>query len=168
MTGSGAAAAVDETARPATTALTRPRSHLRMKAILPIPRTALPRRAVNGHTTGSPTRRGEGETALPAAGCDATSIDHPLRPLPSDRRPRRVAQLFAGLCLYGLTAAMLVLAGLGLDPWDVLHQGLARTFGLGIGTWAIFVSFAVLLAWWPLRQRPGFGTLANALVVGAV
>jgi uncharacterized membrane protein YczE len=109
-----------------------------------------------------------GKTALPAAGCDATSIDHPLRPLPSDRRPRRVAQLFAGLCLYGLTAAMLVLAGLGLDPWDVLHQGLARTFGLGIGTWAIFVSFAVLLAWWPLRQRPGFGTLANALVVGAV
>jgi len=95
-------------------------------------------------------------------------VNHPLAPIPPDRRPRRFAQLFAGLCLYGLTAAMLVLAGLGLDPWDVLHQGLARTFGLGIGTWAIFVSFAILLAWWPLHQRPGFGTVANAVVVGAV
>ena len=95
-------------------------------------------------------------------------MSHPLRPIPSDRRLRRFAQLFAGLCLYGVTAAMLVLARLGLDPWDVLHQGLARTVGLGIGTWAIFVSFAVLLAWWPLRQRPGIGTLANALVVGGV
>ena len=95
-------------------------------------------------------------------------MNHPLAPIPPDRRPRRFAQLFAGLCLYGLTAAMLVLAGLGLDPWDVLHQGLARTFGLGIGTWAIFVSFAILLAWWPLHQRPGFGTVANAVVVGAV
>ncbi len=63
---------------------------------------------------------------------------------------------------------MLVLANLGLDPWDVLHQGLARTFGLGIGTWAIIVSFCVLLLWWPLRQRPGLGTVANALMVGIV
>lgn len=63
---------------------------------------------------------------------------------------------------------MMVLAGLGLDPWDVLHQGLARTFGLRIGTWVIIVSFVVLALWWPLRQRPGFGTVANALLVGAV
>jgi uncharacterized membrane protein YczE len=63
---------------------------------------------------------------------------------------------------------MMVLAGLGLDPWDVLHQGLSRTVGLGIGTWAIILSFAVLLGWWPLRQRPGVGTVANAVVVGAV
>jgi uncharacterized membrane protein YczE len=91
-----------------------------------------------------------------------------LAPVPRDRRVRRSAQLLAGLVLYGMTAAMLVLAGLGLDPWDVLHQGLARTFGLGIGTWAILVSLAVLLVWFPLRQRPGVGTLANAVVVGAV
>jgi uncharacterized membrane protein YczE len=95
-------------------------------------------------------------------------VNHSLRPIPADRRPRRFAQLFAGLCLYGITAAMLVLAGLGLDPWDVLHQGLSRTFGLGIGTWAIIASFVVLLAWWPLHERPGVGTLANAVVVGAV
>jgi uncharacterized membrane protein YczE len=91
-----------------------------------------------------------------------------LAPIPPDRSLRRGTQLITGLVLYGVTAAMMVLAGLGLDPWDVLHQGLSRTFGLGIGTWAIVVSFAVLLLWWPLRQRPGMGTAANALVVGAV
>jgi uncharacterized membrane protein YczE len=87
---------------------------------------------------------------------------------PPDRRVRRFAQLSVGLVLYGATAAMLVLAQLGLDPWDVLHQGFSRTFGLPIGTWAIIVSVVVLLAWWPLHQRPGVGTVANALVVGAV
>src|SRR5579875_4082252 len=92
----------------------------------------------------------------------------PLAPIPSDRRLRRGTQLLAGLILYGVTAAMLVLAGLGLDPWDVLHQGLSRTFGLGIGTWAILISCVVLALWWPLRQRPGIGTVANATIVGAV
>jgi uncharacterized membrane protein YczE len=95
-------------------------------------------------------------------------MPRPLAPIPPDRRVLRGAQLLAGLVLYGTTAAMLVLAGLGLDPWDVLHQGLARTFGLGIGTWAILVSFLVLLGWVPLRQRPGVGTVANAVAVGAV
>jgi uncharacterized membrane protein YczE len=89
-----------------------------------------------------------------------------LATVPPDRRPRRFAQLIAGLLLYGVTASMLVLAGLGLDPWDVLHQGLSRTFGLGIGTWAIIVSVIVLFAWWPLRQRLGVGTVMNALCVG--
>jgi uncharacterized membrane protein YczE len=91
-----------------------------------------------------------------------------LLPLPDDRRVRRFAQLAVGLILYGVTASMLVLAQLGLDPWDVLHQGLSRSVGLSIGTWAILVSVVVLLAWWPLRSRPGVGTVANALVVGAV
>lgn len=91
-----------------------------------------------------------------------------LLPVPPDHRPRRFTQLGAGLVLYGATAGMIVLAQLGLDPWDVLHQGLARTVGLGIGTWAIIVSVAVLLLWIPLKQRPGVGTVANALVVGAV
>jgi uncharacterized membrane protein YczE len=70
--------------------------------------------------------------------------------------------------LFGVTIAMMVLAGLGLAPWDVLHQGLSRTFGLGIGTWSVLVSFVVLLGWWPLRQRLGIGTVANAIVVGVV
>ena len=93
----------------------------------------------------------------------------PLSPMPPDARPRRVAQLAVGLVLYGVSASMLVLAALGLDPWDVLHQGLARRLGLGIGTWTVIVSFAVLALWWrPLRQRPGIGTVANAVVVGLV
>jgi uncharacterized membrane protein YczE len=88
--------------------------------------------------------------------------------MPADRRGRRFAQLICGLVLYGATASMLVLGGLGLDPWDVLHQGMSRTVGLGIGTWAILVSFVVLLLWVPLRQRPGVGTLLNVVAVGGV
>jgi uncharacterized membrane protein YczE len=91
-----------------------------------------------------------------------------VTPLPPDRLARRFSQLLAGLLLYGLTAAMMVLAGLGLDPWDVLHQGLARATGLQIGTWTIIVSVLVLLAWIPLPQRPGVGTLLNAVLVGLV
>jgi uncharacterized membrane protein YczE len=82
--------------------------------------------------------------------------------------PRRLVQLFAGLVLYGVSSSMLLLAGLGVDPWDVLHQGLARRTGIPIGTWAIIAGAAVLLLWIPLRQRPGLGTLCNVVVVGAV
>lgn len=89
-----------------------------------------------------------------------------LLPVPPDRRPARFGLLLAGLLLFGASIAMMVLAGLGLASWDVLHQGLSRTFGLGIGTWSILVSVPVLLAWWPLRQRVGVGTLANAVLVG--
>ncbi len=91
-----------------------------------------------------------------------------LLPVPPDRRARRGAQLMVGLVLFGVTIAMMVLSGLGLAPWDVLHQGLSRTFGLGIGTWSVLISFVVLLGWWPLRERLGIGTLANAIVVGVV
>jgi uncharacterized membrane protein YczE len=79
----------------------------------------------------------------------------------------RLVQLYAGLLLYGVSSSLLVLAGLGLDPWDVFHQGLSRTFGLAIGTWAIIVGAVVLLLWIPLRQRPGIGTLSNVILVGA-
>ncbi|PZF80600.1 YczE/YyaS/YitT family protein [Jiangella anatolica] len=79
---------------------------------------------------------------------------------------RRLSQLFAGLLLYGFSMALLVEAGLGLDPWDVLHQGIAERTGLTIGTVVIVVGVAVLLLWIPLRQKPGVGTIANALLVG--
>ena len=82
--------------------------------------------------------------------------------------PRRLIQLFAGLVLYGISDSMLLLAGLGVDPWDVLHQGLARRTGVPIGTWAIIAGVVVLLLWIPLRQRPGLGTLCNVVVVGTV
>jgi uncharacterized membrane protein YczE len=82
--------------------------------------------------------------------------------------PRRLIQLFTGLVLYGVSDPMLLLAGLGVDPWDVLHQGLARRTGVPIGTWAIIVGAAVLLLWIPLRQRPGLGTLCNVVLIGVV
>jgi uncharacterized membrane protein YczE len=78
----------------------------------------------------------------------------------------RLAQLYVGLVLYGISSSLLVLANLGLDPWDVFHQGLSRTFGLAIGTWAIIVGVVVLLFWIPLRQRPGIGTVSNVILVG--
>jgi uncharacterized membrane protein YczE len=81
---------------------------------------------------------------------------------------RRIAQLYAGLVLYGLSASMMLLAGLGVDPWDVLHQGLSRRFGLGVGTWVVIVGALVLLLWIPLRQRPGLGTISNVIVIGVV
>lgn len=68
--------------------------------------------------------------------------------------------------LYGISLAFLLRAGLGLAPWDVLHQGLAERTGATVGAMVIAVSFLVLLTWVPLRQRPGFGTVANAVLVG--
>jgi uncharacterized membrane protein YczE len=91
-----------------------------------------------------------------------------VSPPPGDRLARRLGQLLAGLVLYGVSDAMLVLGGLGLDPWDVLHQGLARRTGIPIGTWTIIAGAAVLLMWIPLRQRPGVGTACNVVVIGAV
>ncbi|MGW3978037.1 membrane protein YczE [Streptomyces mirabilis] len=82
------------------------------------------------------------------------------------RLPRRLVQLYAGLALYGASSALLVESGLGLEPWNVLHQGLAELTGLTIGVVSIFVGAAVLLLWIPLRQRPGLGTVSNVFVVG--
>ena len=82
--------------------------------------------------------------------------------------PRRLIQLFVGLVLYGISDSMLLLAGLGVDPWDVLHQGLARRTGIPTGTWAIIAGAVVLLLWIPLRQRPGPGTLCNVVLIGTV
>jgi uncharacterized membrane protein YczE len=79
---------------------------------------------------------------------------------------RRIVQLFTGLAMYGISLALFIRAGLGLDPWDVFHQGVANRTGLSLGAVVIIVSFLVLLLWIPLRQRPGFGTLCNAILVG--
>ncbi len=80
----------------------------------------------------------------------------------------RLLRLYAGLVGFGVSLAMMVRAQLGLGPWDVLHQGLARHLGLQIGWVVIVVSALVLLAWIPLRQRPGWGTLSNLIVVGLI
>jgi uncharacterized membrane protein YczE len=78
----------------------------------------------------------------------------------------RLPQLFIGLWIYGVSGALLVRARLGLDPWDVLHQGIARHTGLAIGTVLIIVGAVVLLGWIPLRQWPGVGTIANLVLIG--
>ncbi|MGW6209840.1 membrane protein YczE [Streptomyces sp. NPDC055089] len=79
---------------------------------------------------------------------------------------RRLIQLYAGLALYGASSALLVVAGLGLEPWGVLHQGLAELTGISIGAVSIIIGAIVLLLWIPLRQRPGLGTVSNVFAVG--
>ena len=79
---------------------------------------------------------------------------------------RRITQLLIGLAMYGISLAMFIRAGLGLDPWDVFHQGVSQKTGFSIGVVVIAVSFLVLLLWIPLRQMPGIGTIANAVLVG--
>ena len=85
---------------------------------------------------------------------------------------RRLIQLFSGLILYGLSIALIVRADLGLDPWDVLNQGVFERFaqpaGISFGLVVNLIGLAVLLLWIPLRQKPGVGTVANVLVIGTV
>ncbi|OMC29696.1 hypothetical protein A5740_17455 [Mycobacterium sp. GA-1841] len=77
----------------------------------------------------------------------------------------RTALLLIGLCGYGVSMAMMVRAGLGLDPWDVFHQGLTRHTPLSLGMASAVTGVVVLLAWIPLRNRPGVGTVANVVVI---
>ena len=80
----------------------------------------------------------------------------------------RLARLYLGLAAFGVSLALMVRARLGLGPWDVLHQGIARLAGVQLGWVTIGVSGLVLLAWIPLKQRPGLGTVSNAVTVGLV
>jgi uncharacterized membrane protein YczE len=81
---------------------------------------------------------------------------------------RRLASLYAGIVLFGVSVALMLSARLGLDPWDVFHQGLARRTGLPIGWIVNGTGVLVLLLWIPLRQRPGIGTISDAVLVGFV
>lgn len=82
------------------------------------------------------------------------------------RLPRRLAQLYLGLALYGFSMALMLRSSLGNMPWDVLHQGLAAHLGWSFGATTIVVGAAVLLVWIPLKKRPGLGTISNVVVVG--
>ena len=79
---------------------------------------------------------------------------------------RRLAQLLVGLFLYGFSIGMMVQAGIGVSPWDVLAQGLSLHTGIAFGWLTNIIGAAVLLLWIPLRQRPGIGTLLNVVLVG--
>ncbi|MFE1081297.1 YitT family protein [Nocardiopsis alba] len=87
----------------------------------------------------------------------------PVLPRP---RLRRLAQLYLGLYLYGLSGALLIRSDLGAMPWDVLSQGLSNQTGLSIGTWSVIIGALIMLLWIPLRQKPGLGTLSNVIVIG--
>lgn len=81
---------------------------------------------------------------------------------------KRVAQLWTGLALYAVSMDLMVRANLGLDPWDVFHQGVSRRVGISMGAVVVVVGVIVLIAWIPLRQRPGFGTVCNAVMIGVI
>lgn len=87
-------------------------------------------------------------------------------PVSGKNLPRRIVQLLVGLVLFGVGIAMMLNSNWGLPPWDVLHQGLAEQFGLTVGVWSIIISFVVLIAWIPLRERYGIGTVLNAIIIG--
>lgn len=79
---------------------------------------------------------------------------------------RRVAQLLLGLFLYGVSLAMMLRAGVGVPPWDVLSQGLSIRTGLSFGLLTNLIGAVVLLLWIPIRQKPGVGTVLNVLLIG--
>lgn len=79
---------------------------------------------------------------------------------------RRMLRLYPGLVLYGASIALMVRSELGLDPWNVLHQGISRQTGVRLGMVVIAVSVVVLALWVPLRERPGIGTVSNVILVG--
>lgn len=89
-----------------------------------------------------------------------------VTPSRRSRTARRYAQLFPGLVGCGVGLALMVEARLGLGPWEVLHQGISERTGIGIGRCGVLVGLVVLLAWIPIRQRPGPGTIANVVLIG--
>ena len=84
----------------------------------------------------------------------------------TQKLPVRLLRLLLGLALYGVSIALMIRGNIGASPWDVFAQGLSRTTGISFGLCTIIISGVVLLLWIPLRQRPGFGTIANAVLVG--
>jgi uncharacterized membrane protein YczE len=89
------------------------------------------------------------------------------RGLSPEQVRRRLPRLLGALVLLGFAVALTITADLGLAPWDVLHQGISRHTGVPIGTVGILVGLVILLAWIPLRERVGLGTVLNVLILGA-
>ena len=89
-------------------------------------------------------------------------------PVAGLRLRRRLVQLVIGEALFGIGSGLMLQSGLGLPPWDVLHQGLAVQLGLSVGAWSIIVSFIVLLLWLPMKERYGIGTILNAIIIGVM
>ncbi|WP_435833023.1 YczE/YyaS/YitT family protein [Kitasatospora purpeofusca] len=117
----------------------------------------------------SPSECPPGPGAPSTAAAAAAARPGPLLRVLGDTHAlgRRLPQLVLGLALYGGSMGLMLRSGLGLDPWDVFHQGLQGSFGLSVGAWVTICGALVLLLWIPLRQLPGVGTVANVLLIGA-
>lgn len=98
---------------------------------------------------------------------DTTAVNQPFAQI-EPTAARRTVWLLVGLAGFGVSLALLIKANLGLDPWDVLNQGMSRRLRIPIGWIVDGVGALVLVAWIPLRQRPGIGTVANVILVGLV
>src|SRR3954449_6567203 len=122
-----------------------------------VPRLAIERKANRAHP-GPMSTTVQPQIALSDLG--------PIAQLRAGRLGRRLLQLYAGLLLYGFSIALMVRSALGLAPWDVLHSGLTTWIPIDIGQALVLVSFVVMLAWIPLREMPGIGTISNAIVIG--
>lgn len=103
--------------------------------------------------------------ATPTRGRPLADIG-PIEQLRAGRLGIRLPLLLLGLFLYGASMAMVLRATLGVIPWDVLHVGVSRHIPLSFGTIVVGVSLLVLIPWIPLRQKPGLGTIGNALLIG--
>lgn len=79
--------------------------------------------------------------------------------------PQRFAILIIGLAFFGIGDGLLVVAHIGNAPWSVLAQGLSLRTNIALGWWTFIISTIVLLIWIPLREKPGFGTIANIVVI---
>ncbi len=78
----------------------------------------------------------------------------------------RIAQLLLGLLIYGIAIAMMVQAGIGVSPWDVLAQGVSKQSGIPFGLVTNIIGLLVLVLWIPIRQKPGLGTILNVALIG--
>jgi uncharacterized membrane protein YczE len=128
----------------------------------PVMQSTVPQLAIENQTNA----RHPGSVTIVAPPPVVLSDLGPIAQLRAGRLPRRLAQLYAGLLLYGFSIALMVRAHLGLAPWDVLHSGLTEHVPIDIGQAVVLVSFVVMLAWVPLREIPGLGTISNAIVIG--
>src|SRR5687767_6564308 len=119
--------------------------------------------AISNQTTADHAR---GMTTAPAVPAPPLADLGPLAQLRAGRLGRRLPQLAIGLVLYGVSLGLMVRGDVGLAPWDVLHSGLIEHVPMTLGQAVVLMSFVVLLLWIPLKEQPGIGTIANALIVG--